>query len=200
MPPDPTAVLEYWLGDAAHDPRAVSKRTRLWYSSDPDDTIRRRFGRWLTLAEENDLADWRESPRGSLAEIILLDQFTRNLNRGNPEAFRNDARALDLAESCIEHGQHERLPIMGRVFLYHPFHHAESIVSQDRAVQLFRSLHEAVPGDWQPAVKGFLDYAIGHRDIIYRFGRFPHRNEALGRTSTPDEIEYLQRNHRRYGQ
>ena len=123
---------------------------------------------------------WAETPRGTLALIILLDQFSRNLHRNSPEAFAADGKAREIARTAIERGIDRMLGEVERMFVYLPFEHSEDLADQDQSVRLFTSLGEDM-----------TRYAEDHRDVIRRFGRFPHRNAALGRTSTPDELAYL---------
>ena len=201
MPTSPQNVIDYWLGDAETDPSAARDRSKLWYgaSTEIDNQIRHDFGDALILAERRELQPWLESPSGQLALVILLDQFSRNLYRGSKDAWKNDSLALDIATNCVDNNDHLALSYFGRVFLYHPFSHAESIAAQEKAVFLFDELYNEAPSEWQPALKGFTG-ASSHGDIIHRFGRFPHRNETLGRQSTPEEDEYLKENSKKYGQ
>lgn len=195
-------IVDFWIGPAAKDPEAAKARVKLWYQSTPetDEKIREQFGDDLARAERGELDFWQSSPEGSLALVILLDQFSRNLYRGTARAFSNDAHALRIAGEAIAAEQHEALPWMGRAFLYHPFHHAESLAHQDLSVALFEALYESVEPPWQDQVGGFLEYAREHREVVRRFGRFPHRNRVLGRENTPEEQEYLDAGANSYGQ
>jgi uncharacterized protein (DUF924 family) len=199
---DPQAVVHYWLGDTERDPGAVREKSRMWYSSIAavDQEIDAKFGEALGLAEKCKLPSWLESPTGQLASVILLDQFTRNLNRGSKLAWKNDGTALAIAEKCVDGKDYLSLSYFGRVFLYHPYHHAESLSAQENGKDLFEELYNEVPVDWQAPLKGFVDFAKSHREIIRRFGRFPHRNETLGRKSSSEEIAYLLENRKNYGQ
>lgn len=199
---NPVAVVDYWLGDTERSPGAVRDKSRIWYGSSEkvDREIEDRFGEALRLAEAGKLQSWLATPTGQLASVILLDQFTRNLNRGTGDAWKNDGLALAIAEKCVAGKDYLSLSTIGRVFLYHPFHHAESVSAQGKAVDLFEELYNEAPDDWRPPLKGFVDFAKRHHKIISRFGRFPHRNETLGRKSTSDEIEYLLGNRKNYGQ
>ncbi|MCP5289182.1 MAG: DUF924 domain-containing protein [Burkholderiaceae bacterium] len=162
-----------------------------WFRKDPafDESIRARFGplveRALTLPAGAPPA-WGAAPDDVLAEILVLDQFPRNLYRGQPRAFAGDARALALALALIARGDDRRLRPLERLFAYLPLEHAEDLALQDRSVDLFSALAAGHEGFGE-----VLDYAERHRDVIRRFGRFPHRNAALGRASTPAEVEYL---------
>ncbi len=202
MTTSPQIIIDYWIGDAVNDPAAVKEMSKIWYSADErvDTEIREKFGSLLHLAEQGALTPWQDTPEGQLATVILLDQFTRNLCRGSTDAWKNDELALTVAQRCVATGNHLDLPIMGRVFLYHPFHHAESIHAQEKAVALFTALHDGAPEEWKNSLKGFRDFSRNHCDIVRQFGRFPHRNQTLGRRSTRNEIEYLKQNPRNYGQ
>lgn len=195
-------IVDFWIGPAADDPAEAKARGKLWYQSTPesDDEIREQFGGDLARAEHGELDFWASTPEGSLALVILLDQFSRNLYRGTARAFSNDAHALRIAGEAIAAKQHEELPYMGRAFLYHPFHHAESLAHQDLSVSLFEALYESVEAPWQDQVLGFLKYAREHREVVRRFGRFPHRNRVLSRENTPEEQEYLDAGANSYGQ
>ena len=199
---EPQQVLDYWLGDTQHDPGTVSEKSRMWYSSVTavDQYIDDTFGEVLELAGNSKLPSWLESPTGQLAIVILLDQFTRNLNRGSKHAWKNDGLALAIAERCVNSEDHLHLSYFGRVFLYHPYHHAESISEQEKAINLFEELYDEAPSDWQAPIRGFVDFAKSHCEIIRRFGRFPHRNEALCRESSREEIAYLLETRKKYGQ
>lgn len=197
----PREIIDFWLGDATSDPAAANARTKIWYGarSTVDRQVQEQFGDALALAEQGNLNEWLHHSEGALALVILLDQFSRNLYRRTGDAFRNDNKALEIARSAVEQGLDKELPWIGRVFLYHPFHHAESLEAQDQGVQLFEEVYRDAPPEWAEQLKTFVDYARGHRDIVCRFGRFPHRNEVLGRISTTEETEYL-KTAKRYGQ
>ena len=126
------------------------------------------------------LFEWRKNPKGRLAEIIVLDQFSRNIYRGLPESFIADPQALTLAQEAVV-GDHDELDHLEKAFLYMPFMHSESLLIQDQSVRLFENLGN----------QNNLDYAIKHREVIQRFGRFPHRNSILGRPSSVEETEFL---------
>lgn len=196
------AILDFWIGPAAHDAGEAKARGKLWYQSTPeaDEDLRRRFGEDVDMAARGALDDWRRSADGSLALVILLDQFSRNLFRGTAGAFANDAMAASIAEAAIDAGQDRQMSWIGRAFLYHPFEHSEQLPRQERSVQLFQALADEAPPEWQEQLKGFLEYAVEHREVVRRFGRFPHRNAVLGRESTAIETAYLESGARRYGQ
>ncbi len=183
----PQDILDFWFaapGSAEHgQPR------KCWFEKNPafDEEIRARFSDTLAAAVAGRLADWEASPESLLTLIVLLDQFPRNLFRNDARAFATDPLALIHAQTLIQRGWNEQLAPLQRVFAYLPFEHSEDLAMQDRAVGLFTALSKA-----QPGFEGYLDYAERHGAVIRRFGRFPHRNAALSRESTPEEIAYLQ--------
>lgn len=200
------SVIEYWLGDAVISAEESKRRSKLWYGFDPeiDRQLSEQFKTSLQQAESGELDSWRDSPEGSLALVILLDQFSRNIYRGTRDAFKNDQKALEIARTTIENKNDDQLPLIGRAFLYHPFEHSEEIKDQQISVSLFDKLnsegHREGHKDWSTQLKNFLDYAISHRDIIVQFGRFPHRNTILGRKNTAQEEAFLSKDKRTYGQ
>ncbi len=184
LPAAARAVLDFWFlppGREAFRPE--------WFRKDPafDATIRERFGEDVEAALAESRDGWDSGADGCLALVLLLDQFTRNIFRDTPRAFAGDARALALAGAAIADGRDRALPPLRRWFLYLPYMHAESLADQERSVALFRALREAGGA----AFDSPLDYAVRHRDVIARFGRFPHRNAILGRESTKDEVDFL---------
>ncbi|GAL32718.1 protein of unknown function DUF924 [Vibrio maritimus] len=154
-----------------------------WFAGDKalDDVIAQRFGTLHEQARQGELYYWRSSAEGKLAEVIVLDQFSRNLHRGTPESFASDAMALALAQEAVAGGADERLTPEQRTFLYMPYMHSESLKIHEEAVRLFKS----------NGIENNLDFEYRHKAIIERFGRYPHRNKILGRASTLDEIEFL---------
>ena len=180
------AVLDFWF--LPPDNPAHGQARAEWFRKDDafDAQIRERFGALIDSAIAGGLREWEDTPRGALARILVLDQFTRNVHRGTPRAFAGDAQALVLAQALTEDGRDQQLDPMLRSFVYMPFEHAEDLAMQARAVELFQLLSQA-----QPGFDGMLDYAQRHQEVIARFGRFPHRNAMLGRPSTPEEVEFL---------
>lgn len=185
-------ILSFWLGDYSEAGK-LGERVAFWFtkSNATDASIRDRFGATLESAARGDLDHLAETPRGRLALLVLLDQFSRNIHRGTPRAFATDARALSLALEGIERGHDRELHPVERLFFYLPLEHAEDIAMQDRAVELFRALRSETPAGMERFFDGFLDYAERHRDVIVKYGRFPHRNAILGRESSEEEREYL---------
>lgn len=202
-PADPTAraVLDFWLGDCA-DPGEVKQRGKLWFKSTPDEDeqIRSRFGDLHERARTGELDRWADEPRGALALVVLLDQFTRNLYRGSRSAFANDSRSLAIVRSAIDRGFDRELQTVERAFLYMPFQHSERLEDQERSVRLYQDLVDDSPPPLKSFAGNTLEFAILHRDIIARFGRFPHRNELLGRAATEAERRYLEEGGHRFGQ
>lgn len=161
--------------------------SRKWYAKDPkfDNRIRQRFAMIHRSATHCELAHWRETALGRLAEIIILDQFSRNLGRGTPAAFFWDSLALCLTQHAIAAGADQQLEPVQRSFLYMPMMHSESLYIHEQAAHFFN----------QSGLENSLKYEYLHRAIIQRFGRFPHRNAILGRTSTEEEVTFLSEPH-----
>jgi uncharacterized protein (DUF924 family) len=199
--PDAAAVLDFWLGDP-EDPDNVASRGKLWFAStaEQDQALRERFGGLHERARRGELAHWRDTPREALALILLLDQFTRNLYRGTGSAFANDARALAISQAGISRGVDGALGIAERAFWYMPFQHSEDLAVQRESVWLFKALLDDSPASFESFSRKSYEFAVLHCEIVERFGRFPHRNELLGRTSTAEEMEYLDGGGHRFGQ
>jgi len=174
-------VLHFWFGDPP------GERRKAWFVKDPqfDEQIRARFLAVYEKAAAGALSAWAGSARGSLALIVATDQFPRNLFRGSPRAFATDALARATAGRVVAQGWDATMLPVERMFVYLPYEHSELPADQDRAVELFAPLAAF------PETSDALDYAERHRVIVKRFGRFPHRNAALGRTSTAEETEFL---------
>jgi uncharacterized protein (DUF924 family) len=181
----PQDVLNFWFG-APDDPEFGQPR-EAWFKKDDvfDADIRSKFGEAVEQAIEGGLEDWEDGGNGSLALILLLDQFARNIFRGSDKSFAGDVRTRRVAAAAIEDGIEKVLNIPQRVFLYLPFEHSEDIADQHRSMDLFNSLPEYEGRSNQ------IEYAQRHFDIVERFGRFPHRNDVVGRDSTKEEIEFL---------
>jgi uncharacterized protein (DUF924 family) len=181
------AVLGFWFG-APDDPQRDQPRTQ-WFVKDAafDAQIRERFGTTIERALAGELAHWSATTPGALAQILVLDQFTRNVFRGSARAFAGDSRALAAAQALVAAGQDRALPGVQRQFVYLPFEHAEDLAMQHECLRLFAQLERD-----EPALDGLLSWAQRHCEIIERFGRFPHRNAALGRASTAEESAFLQ--------
>ncbi|MBY0270675.1 MAG: DUF924 domain-containing protein [Burkholderiales bacterium] len=189
----PATVLDFWFGPATGDAATAQSQQKLWWSknAEVDADIRNRFAALVETAASGKLDDWAQHARGRLALILLFDQFPRNMYRDTPRAFAHDPLARQLALAGIAAGADRELRAIERVFFYLPLEHAESPELQERCVALFTALAAGVPEADRKTFKGYVDYAVRHRDVIHRFGRFPHRNHILGRASTPEEIAFL---------
>lgn len=170
-----TQVLQFWFDELTPE---------YWWKKDAalDQDIRNRFQSIHSQASACELFPWRHSPHGRLAEVIVLDQFSRNIYRDNAQAFATDSLALALAQEAVHQGADKALNPTERSFLYMPYMHSESLSIHEQAVELFEKNGE----------KNNLDFELKHKKIIERFGRYPHRNKILGRQSTAEEIEFLQ--------
>jgi uncharacterized protein (DUF924 family) len=190
----PEDILSYWFGDAVDQAEVARQRRALWWgkSAATDAEITARFGAVHARAVAGQLGGWRAEPRSLLALIVLIDQFSRVICRGQPSCFANDTMALELALDGTAGGKDRRLRPIERVFFYLPFEHAESLEMQRRAVREIAALCDDVDDVLRPTFSGFLDYAERHLAVIERFGRFPHRNAILGRASTAEEDASLQ--------
>ncbi len=196
-------ILEFWFRGPAESATAVDALVKRWFNSDRslDKLTRDRFGPAIAAAAASLLQSWEARPHGRLALILLLDQFPRNAYRGTPEALAHDAKALDLTLDGIAAAQDRDLPPLERLFFYMPMQHSESIDIQNRSVALFDELVRSTATDFiVDALANSADHARQHRDIIAEFGRFPHRNAILGRTSTEAEIRYLEQDGKTFGQ
>ena len=195
------AIINYWFAGIG-DSFELKDQHQLWYSGgvEVDRQIDRQFGNWVRAAVQGQLSNWAETAIGTLALVIVLDQFTRNIYRGSHRAFAGDNRARDLVIQGVERGIDRQLSFIQRSFFYMPLEHSESLADQDRCVELFRQLLAEVPEQGKAIIGDSLDFAIKHRDIIMRFGRFPHRNKALDRVSTVAEQAYLDGGGARFGQ
>jgi uncharacterized protein (DUF924 family) len=187
----PSDIIDFWFGSPGED-GDYPNRMSFWFgSSDADAEITERFADDVVAAARGDYNDWAATPTGRLALIILLDQFSRNLYRGTPVAFANDNKALELCLEGLEREDDIKLKTLQRTFFYLPMEHSEDLDIQNHCVATYECLAQDAPASLADAVAGNIDYAVQHRDVIARFGRFPHRNGILGRESTEEEIEFL---------
>lgn len=186
-------VLDFWFGELDESGLPEPVYQRRWFAADRrfDQEIRRRFLSLALFASEEGLDHWRAEPGGALAEILLLDQFPRNIYRGGALAFEQDVLARKRCREAMQRGQDVSLPLIQRAFVYMPLQHSERREDQDLSVECYEQLVASAEGKLKELLAGFLKSAREHRDIIHRFGRFPHRNRALGRTSTPGEEAFL---------
>ena len=170
----PQPILQFWFTE-------LTPKDHFAKDAALDEAIRTRFGTTLEAAARCELFTWRGTPEGRLAEVLVLDQFSRNVYRDTPQAFAQDALALALAQELVASGQDRSLPLAQRSFAYMPFMHSESALVHTQAALLFA----------QPGMEDTLRFEQRHQAIIERFGRYPHRNAILGRESTPEELAFL---------
>ena len=191
---DPAVVLEFWFGSLDERGRADQAHASRWWNKDEafDQEIRERFSDLHAAIVEGGHQDWLDSAQGRLAYVIVLDQFSRNMFRGTGGMFAQDATALRVALEGIERGMDREVAHDQRSFFYLPLMHSEELAVQERCVQLYAAWRDEVDADLRGGVEYSLDFAERHRDIVQRFGRFPHRNALLGRTSTPEELAFLE--------
>lgn len=190
---DVARVLEFWFGELDELGRADEEHASRWYTKDPEFDARLRAAFEPLHAEvlRGERDAWLATPRSRLAYIVVLDQFSRNMYRESPRSFEGDEKALAACRSGIETGMDRPLAFDERWFFYMPLQHSEDPAVQDFSVETFRRLRDEAPPELRERAQVALDFAIRHRDIIVRFGRYPHRNAVLGRESTPEEIEFL---------
>jgi uncharacterized protein (DUF924 family) len=189
----PDDVLQFWIGAPAPDHDSFMQKVRRWFSTDKalDAEIRTRFGDALQGARDGAYDEWVKTPRGRLALTIPFDQFTRNLHRGTPRSYENDARALALAEKGLDQHEDAGLHFEEKMFLYMPLAHSEDVTRQERHLALVSAAANAAPPELDKAWGAATAHAKGYLDQIRRFGRFPHRNATLGRTCTQEEMAFL---------
>jgi uncharacterized protein (DUF924 family) len=194
----PHDILDYWFGTGPWTKARLDERTRFWFGGDGaaaqaarDAQIRERLEPLLERAARGEFAGWASSPKRRLALILLFDQVPRNCYRGTPAAFAFDGEALALAAEGLQLAADAALDPVERTFFYLPLEHAESLEAQDAAVAAFARLVAEAPADLRDWCAYTAQYAHKHRDVIVKFGRFPHRNAVLGRKSTPEEEAWL---------
>jgi uncharacterized protein (DUF924 family) len=180
----PEEILDFWFGGQGEP--GYGEFREAWFRKDPefDQRVRERFETLYETAASGELDDWKDEARSCLALVILLDQFPRNMFRGDPRSYATDRKAQETAGYAVDRAFDRELPEFQRMFLYMPFMHSEDLEHQRRSVELFRRL--GGEGEADPSY-----YAVRHMEIVERFGRFPHRNEVLGRRTTPEEAEFL---------
>ena len=190
---DGERVLQFWFGQLDKDGLASSAKSGRWFQKDPDfdREIREEFGALHALLLGGERPAWSLSPRGTVASVVVLDQFSRNIFRGTGAMFVADQRALAFSLEAIALGLDRSGPAAHRSLLYMPLMHAEDVRMQRRCVELFEAFAVEAEGPAAAQAERSLKYAVAHREIVERFGRFPHRNELLGRTSTPEEVQFL---------
>jgi uncharacterized protein (DUF924 family) len=188
-------VLEFWFPDlSGADHGRMVRQFEWWFRGGADSAIAERFPLLLERAARGELDHWSRWPRARLALIIVLDQFSRSLHRGTARAFAQDAKALALALEGIENGHFAALSTAWeKTFFMLPLGHSEELVHLERAVAIAAQLARDAPAELRRVLEHSASQARGHRDVVARFGRQPHRNAALGRESTPEELDYLAR-------
>ena len=198
-PPNAHDLLHFWFGPRPYSAAQIHQHSRIWFGEpgapeltpQTDELIRERYGELTLEAERGGLTAWESGPRRRLALILLLDQFSRNIYRGTARAYAQDLRALSLTVSGMQFGADATLDPVERLFFYMPLMHAESLDVQEESVAAFRRLLEEAPAELRAIFEDSLRSAVTHRDIIARFGRFPHRNRVLRRDSTRAELDWL---------
>ena len=200
--PDAHEVHRFWFGDHPSWAECVAANHERWFrrGHELDGPVSEHFSGLVESAARGDLDTWRDTPGGALALVLALDQFPRHIWRGRPEAFATDAAARDHCRHCIGRGLDRALSPVERTFLYLPLEHAEDPGAQEQCVALMRGMHEEAPEALGAYLAETLRYAELHRDIIARFGRFPHRNAILGRSTTAEEAAWLEEGGARFGQ
>ncbi len=192
----PDDVLSFWLGDATKGEKAAQKQHKLWFEKSirTDKKIAKRFLSTLTELANGKAYDWAEQgPCERLAAIIVLDQFSRNIFRGDRLSFAHDRIALGLTKEGLMVDADKALHTIERIFFYLPLEHSERMTDQDLCVDLYAKLAASCEPEFKSMMDSTLDYAKRHRAIIEQFGRFPHRNDVLGRASTPEETAFLKK-------
>ncbi len=190
--PSRSELISHWFAETLDDPATITSRMGWWFSVDEerDQVMADRFSGLVEECAAGHHYHWLDDPEGRLAMILALDQLPRNLFRGTPRAFSNDSYTAVLCLAAAHTGQDKALKPIQRAFFYMPLQHFEDSQAQEAGVQLYERLAEENP-EWPVFAEGFAAFARLHRDIIARFGRFPHRNKILNRDSTPEEAEYM---------
>jgi uncharacterized protein (DUF924 family) len=206
--PSAFEILNFWFGPRPYSLGQVRQHVRLWFGEpdapeltpQTDELVRERFGELTRTAAAGSLSAWESGPRRRLALILLLDQFPRNIFRGTARAFAQDRQALSLTLTGMQFGADATLDPIERIFFYMPLVHAEDPDVQEEGVAAYRRLLTEAPAELREVFDASLAAAIEHRDIIARFGRFPHRNRSLGRENTAQEASWLAGSGKSYGQ
>lgn len=196
-----TEIIDFWFGTDLR-PEALSIQHSLWFqaSAATDQAIQSRFGPTVQQALTDQLTHWAREPQGRLALILLLDQFTRNLYRGSDAAFSGDSRARELCLAGLTNGHYAALHPVQQAFFLMPLEHSEQLNDHEYCHRLHDQLLVQAPAALQNLISNFRDFGRNHAEIIRRFGRFPHRNRILGRTSSAEEQAFLAADSRNYGQ
>lgn len=195
----PATVLDFWFGKRPYDDDYIIERFALWFdpstNAEFDEALSARFNHTVEQARSGKLDHWAETASGALALILLLDQIPRNIYRGTAAAFSSDAKALATSRYGIKNGFDQQLDIAERILFCIPFEHAEDLATQQAYIDYCSELNQIAP----PALKNLTEECIAagkeHRDVVQRFGRFPSRNQALGRITTAEELKWLNTHH-----
>lgn len=186
-------ILTFWFGRVEETIVPTEHRAKIWFGEDEavDEEIKSRFDKELRDAVDGHLSHWAKTPRGELALILMLDQFSRHIYRGSPLAFAHDDLALSVCLNGLRQESDHHLSLIERVFFYYPLLHSEKLGHQDQAIRCYRVLSELAFSETRVIFDSFLKFANHHYSIIQEFGRFPQRNEILDRLSSPAELTYL---------
>ena len=186
-------ILDFWFGQLPDDLYWPGDKAERWFKKDPDfdAEIKRRFEAPLKASLEGEIDDWLETPRGVLAFVVLLDQFSRNMYRDLPEEYAYDALCISAVRKVLKNGMDRGFHPVERKFLYMPLMHSEVPADQELSIKYFTGLRDSSPAPLQKYFDHTLDYALLHKTIIDRFGRYPYRNKQLGRDTTVEEAEFL---------
>src|SRR5690554_130353 len=186
-------VLDFWFGELDSQGSATAQISESWRMKDPDfdREIRERFEALYEDIVAGKKESWLKTSDGLIAYVVVIDQLSRNMFRGTPKMYASDAQVLAVAHKAIAQGRDKQAVFAHRNFLYMPLMHSELIDDQDRCVALYTAWHDELTGQQKAEVKKRIGYAIRHRDVVAQFGRFPHRNDILGRPSTAKEREFL---------
>lgn len=194
-------VLGFWFGEIENGFPKTDRESLWWQGGEALDVeIQHLFGSQVSQALNRNLDAWLETPRGRLALVILLDQFTRNIYRGTADAFAGDPIALSMVKDGLDMGHDIALEPVERLFFYMPLEHSENIDDQNLCIENLEKVRAEVGQGYRAKVDSAIDFAVLHRDVIAQFGRFPHRNQVLGRKSTDKELAYLNQSHSSWGQ
>ena len=187
------SILKFWFGDINSDGTVDAEKSKRWFKKDEifDKSIERVYGSYLDTAGMGGLDRWANDPQAMTALIVMLDQFPRNIYRGLEKSFIYDKKALALANLAVDKNYYKEVPAVFAYFQTMPFMHSEDIKMQDKAIKQFEWLIENTEGDTKKMMEMALEFSHKHRVIIEKFGRFPHRNAALYRESTAEEVEFL---------
>lgn len=189
----PDTIRDFWFGWKTDDAEVAREKSGLWWSKNEttDLVLRKRFATLVAAAGRGALNQWSSSPKGLLALILVSDQIPRNIFRGSPRAFALDHRAREWCKAGLDLGVDKKLRLIERVFFHMPLEHSENLQDQDASVRAFEGLRDEAQPEHSGLFDAYLDFAVRHREVVARFGRFPHRNMVLGRRSTAEEIDFL---------